>query len=532
MVCAVLGAARPSIAAGWLFVRGAEEEQGSEGGVGMVLDGTGSGVVVARVVPGGPAARAGVRGGDRVLGIGGETLASGAPLASVVAKVRGKVGTRLHMEVLSAGAAASRRVEIDRAPLKSLFPARAPQPLRVEPSLALLAVGEGHQYGMRFVAAAGIGQEVRYEWVVAPTGVPLADEARTETGRGLVRPTEGGATIQIGEWRLDLEPWPERGVQVVARSNLPLAPVEAADFRRLDPAVAAFVLPRATPKQDGGRWSTGPCKLTVTPRVGGALRPQHRLTLELADATGATQPSRPLRTDERGEVTLQLPAGSWTVTKVLETQSGGGPDLAFAGRLVAPVSGSDCRAGTPTRVELDMSASPADAGPLPATIRDHALVGKPMPAIGVRQWLGGTAMPKDGRALLIFAWATWCGPCKRTLPTIVELAARLASRGLRVVLASADRDEAAIRDAVDDMMPGGPALAWVGTELLDVLDMRGIPTTVLVDGQGVIRALHTGTTASPAAWEAELAPLLQGDAPTTVNPPPVMGRSGKPAGKR
>ncbi len=522
---------QPARAAGWAFVRGADEEQGSEGGVGMVLDGTDGGVVVARVVPGGPAARAGLRAGDRVLAIGGEALATGTPLASVVAKVRGKVGTRLVIEVQSGAGAAPRRAEIERASLKSLFPTRAPQPLRVEPSLGLLAVGEGHQYALRFLAAAGIGQEVRYEWVAAPSGVPLADDARVETGRGLLRPTEAGATIQVGEWRLDLEPWPERGAQVVARSNLPLAPVEASTFRRQDPAVATFVLPRAPPKQDGGRWPPGPCSLTVAPRVAGAPRPQHRLTLELRDAKGATQPSRPLRTDDRGEVSLQLPAGSWTVTQVLETQSGGGPDLAFAGRLTQPVAGGECRAGAPARIELDLVVSPADTSALPPTIRDHALVGKPMPAIGVRQWLGGTSMPKDGRALLIFAWATWCGPCKRTLPTMVELASRLQSRGLRVVLASADRDEAAIRDAVDDMLPGGPALAWCGTDLLDVLDVRGIPTTVLVDAQGVVRALHTGTTATPAVWEAELAPLLQGDAPTTAPKLPATVRSGK-TGKR
>src|SRR5436309_2328275 len=50
------------------------------------------------------------------------------------------------------------------------------------------------------------------------------------------------------------------------------------------------------------------------------------------------------------------------------------------------------------------------------------------------------AMTKDPSAKLILVnvWATWCAPCREELPSLVKLQHEMGSKGLKVVLVSAD----------------------------------------------------------------------------------------------
>lgn len=499
----------------WPFTRGSDEDAGGEGGVGMVLDGTGGVIVVAKVVPGGPAARAGVRAGDQIVSIAGEAIPTGTPVAKVVVKIRGKVGAKLQLQV-QAREAAPRDVEITRASMKALFPSRAPAPLVARQDVALLAVGEGRHYGVLFHGQPKPDQDVTYSWVAAPSTGSLADGDGVTNGTGQVRASATGTTIQIGEWRMDLEPWPSKGAWIVAKSSLPLAQADAATWRSVDLAVATFVLPRPAPALGTRSWPEGPCALTVLPTLEGKPLPHHRLMLELREPSGATMPTQLAQTNDRGEAVFSLPTGNWTVTRLLENAVGPGRDAAFAGQLRTPATSSQCGPGSPARMTVELAAHATEAKPsLPPQAFDNPLVGKPLSDIAIRRWLGDAAgEPGDGQALLLFAWATWCGPCKRVLPMMSELAARHGQAGLRVVLASVDRDEGALIDAWEAMPRGGAPVAWAGTDLLDALDARGIPTAVLVDGKGIVRAVHTGAGASIAAWEAAVLPLLAEGAPT------------------
>ena len=46
-----------------------------------------------------------------------------------------------------------------------------------------------------------------------------------------------------------------------------------------------------------------------------------------------------------------------------------------------------------------------------------------------------------GKVLLVDFWATWCEPCRKELPELVRLEARLRVRGLKLVTVSADEPE-------------------------------------------------------------------------------------------
>ena len=92
----------------------------------------------------------------------------------------------------------------------------------------------------------------------------------------------------------------------------------------------------------------------------------------------------------------------------------------------------------------------------------------------------------DGEPLLVNLWASWCAPCVKELPTLVELST-LESAGIpRVLTLSQDMGPpASVRAFLDD---NGlkDVEGWQDAEMAmtDALSVRIMPTTVLYDADG------------------------------------------------
>lgn len=113
-----------------------------------------------------------------------------------------------------------------------------------------------------------------------------------------------------------------------------------------------------------------------------------------------------------------------------------------------------------------------------------------------------------GKVILLNFWATWCGPCKAEIPSLVELQAQY--RDDLVVLGFS------VDDTVEKMQPYAaqykinyPLLVGNGRE--DVQDafgpLFGIPVSVIIDREGRIAKKHSGI-ASKAQFEREIKALL------------------------
>ena len=90
-----------------------------------------------------------------------------------------------------------------------------------------------------------------------------------------------------------------------------------------------------------------------------------------------------------------------------------------------------------------------------------------------------------GRVVLLDFWASWCGPCRASLPELRRLHERFSSRGLVVLGINLDHDEAAARAAIRQDRLTWPQL-W-GAHVSDIAasyGASGIPTFVLIDQQG------------------------------------------------
>lgn len=93
-----------------------------------------------------------------------------------------------------------------------------------------------------------------------------------------------------------------------------------------------------------------------------------------------------------------------------------------------------------------------------------------------------------GRFTLIDFWASWCGPCREEIPTLVELYKQYHAAGLDVVGVTVNDRPEASRKAIKDLGINYPVILNGGQELIDAYGIVGIPCILLIDPQGTIIA--------------------------------------------
>jgi thiol-disulfide isomerase/thioredoxin len=112
-----------------------------------------------------------------------------------------------------------------------------------------------------------------------------------------------------------------------------------------------------------------------------------------------------------------------------------------------------------------------------------------------------------GQVRVIDVWATWCGPCRMTIPELNALYERNKERGLVVIGLSVDEDPAAVLEFQREVPMRYPAGMFNRILAERLGEPRAIPTTFLVDRQGVLRRTFVGYV-DMDTLETEIAGLL------------------------
>jgi len=91
-----------------------------------------------------------------------------------------------------------------------------------------------------------------------------------------------------------------------------------------------------------------------------------------------------------------------------------------------------------------------------------------------------------GKVTLVNFWATWCGPCKKELPDLVDLSKELADRGVVILGIATDRITSDVAPFVEEH--GIPYTIVLSNEDLEEYfgNIRVVPTTFLINNEGKI----------------------------------------------
>jgi len=155
----------------------------------------------------------------------------------------------------------------------------------------------------------------------------------------------------------------------------------------------------------------------------------------------------------------------------------------------------------PATGEADYPGEPGDAAAAGKTAPLHFTL-KDMNGVDVK------LAAFKGKVILLNFWATWCGPCKAEIPSLVELQNQYRD-DLVILGFSVDDTVEKMRPYAAEYQINYPLLVGNGRE--DVQEafgpLYGIPVSVIIDREGNIAKKHSGI-ATKAQFEREIKALL------------------------
>jgi thiol-disulfide isomerase/thioredoxin len=168
--------------------------------------------------------------------------------------------------------------------------------------------------------------------------------------------------------------------------------------------------------------------------------------------------------------------------------------------------------------------------------------GDTAPEIRARKWLNAsgsvTLKGLADKIVVVEFWATWCPPCRKSIPHLVELNAQYKDQGVVFIgLTNEDYKKANIAKFVKEMKID--YIIGTGSDAGKKYDVTGIPAAFVVGKDGAIlwsghpmNGLDKALAAALApADEKKDAPPKKADA-ATLPPPPATQRPAKPAQPR
>lgn len=152
--------------------------------------------------------------------------------------------------------------------------------------------------------------------------------------------------------------------------------------------------------------------------------------------------------------------------------------------------------------------------------RSRALVGRACPPFEGVIAAGDGASSGDrvsletlrGQVVVLDFWASWCAPCRASMPIVSAIAGRHRHAGLVTlgVNVEGERNQSFVERSHRALGAAFPSLHDGDGEMQSAFGISSIPTLVLIDRRGIVRHIGVGVP-SEHELEVEITALLRED---------------------
>jgi thiol-disulfide isomerase/thioredoxin len=126
-------------------------------------------------------------------------------------------------------------------------------------------------------------------------------------------------------------------------------------------------------------------------------------------------------------------------------------------------------------------------------------VGQPAPQFTLPTLQQGQAVSlkdKLGKVVYVDFWASWCAPCRTSFPLLNKLHEKLKAKDFEVVAINLDEDKTKAEKFLKDIPVSFTVLRDDKGGLADQYVVESMPTSFIIDKQGVVQNIHHGFSAA------------------------------------
>jgi peroxiredoxin len=99
-----------------------------------------------------------------------------------------------------------------------------------------------------------------------------------------------------------------------------------------------------------------------------------------------------------------------------------------------------------------------------------------------------------GQVLILDFFATWCQPCRQSIPHLIEMNRKYGKQGLQILGLSVDEDgEQAVKSFSEELRVNYP-MALAGDKTSVTYGIRSVPVMYIIDKKGKISDVYRGFT--------------------------------------
>ncbi|ABD80828.1 TlpA family protein disulfide reductase [Saccharophagus degradans] len=98
----------------------------------------------------------------------------------------------------------------------------------------------------------------------------------------------------------------------------------------------------------------------------------------------------------------------------------------------------------------------------------------------------------QGKVIYLDFWASWCGPCRKSLPLMNEVYKRLEDKGFMVIAINLDENRELGLKFLENQPLDYPIVFDKTKSVPGKYQLEAMPSAYLIDKKGTIRAIHKG----------------------------------------